>query len=202
MTSIRNGVAAGLSAALVAAAACSTEPGSENCGLAVAESQYAFCAASGDQMCDCSTNRCARRDSSGCASGWRYAYGGRECLSDELTAFLRESNSLDDRCEGTDADAGADADGDGDADADADADDTVGPDADADGDGDGDADSDGDADADADADAGGLVLHAAGFATVAGEGLAAGSMRLTEVGFEGGGRSCAGSLCLWVGVMP
>jgi hypothetical protein len=82
--------------------------------------------------------------------------------------------------DGRDGDVAADADVDGDADAD------VGSDVDGDGDADGDA----------------LVLHAVGMATVAGEGLAAGSMRLTEVGFEGGGRSCAGSLCLWVGVMP
>ncbi|MBI5487581.1 MAG: hypothetical protein HY905_09625 [Deltaproteobacteria bacterium] len=112
---------------------------------------------------------------------------------------------------GADADADADIDAEPDA-ADADVDDAVGPVADADGDDAADADTDdavgpdadadADGDVDADADAGGLVLNAAGVATVAGEGRTTGSLRLTELGFEGGGRSCAGSLCLWVGVMP
>ena len=107
-----------------------------------------------------------------------------------------------------DVDIGGDADEDGDEDVAADDGDAPGPDADGDAEADdapgadADADADTDADGDADADAGGLVLHAVGMATVAGEGLTASTLRLTEVGFEGGGRSCAGSLCLWIGVAP
>jgi len=109
------------------------------------------------------------------------------CLSPPACSL---DESMAERDDGTTANVDGEPDGD------------VGPDADADSSAEAEAEVDADGDADADADAGGLVLNAAGMATVAGEGLAAGTMRLMEVAFEGGGRSCAGSLCLWVEVMP
>lgn len=47
-----------------------------------------------------------------------------------------------------------------------------------------------------------LSLHANGIATTGTDGLRAGTLRLTETGFEIGGRTCVGSLCLSGGITP
>ena len=48
----------------------------------------------------------------------------------------------------------------------------------------------------------GLTLRAHGIASTAGAGASAGSLRLTETGFEFSGRTCASSLCLAGGLVP
>lgn len=48
----------------------------------------------------------------------------------------------------------------------------------------------------------GLTLRSHGIASTAGAGAAAGSLRLTESGFEFSGRACASSLCLAGGLVP
>ena len=127
-----------------------------------------------------------------CDPGFHQAGVGLDCLPDE-----------------TDADADADTDGDGgtDADVEADADgveeDDVGSaDADADGDGDAEAEVADGSDAEASDDAGGgLVLHG-GIGTVGEAAVTSGTLRLKEMGFEFGGRVCAGTLCMRGGVTP
>jgi hypothetical protein len=56
---------------------------------------------------------------------------------------------------------------------------------------------------DADAgDAGGVIVRGAGMATVNGAVLSGGSYRVHDMGFEGGGPLCAGTVCAWGGMVP
>jgi hypothetical protein len=47
-----------------------------------------------------------------------------------------------------------------------------------------------------------LSLRTNGIASTGTDGLRAGTLRLTETGFEIGGRTCVGSLCLSGGITP
>jgi hypothetical protein len=65
-----------------------------------------------------------------------------------------------------------------------------------------DVDVDVDVDAEDAGDAGGVIVRGAGMATVNGAVLSGGSYRVHDMGFEGGGPLCAGTVCAWGGMVP